>query len=96
MAILVAQLSDPVRIVAVIAVLWAISKLYRGESKIVPTVVGLIVVAVVLSVVLASMQAAALPAATWMMMTVTGFVANCIIWGICAGLLKAYRSQVAG
>lgn len=89
-AILFAQTVDPVRVVLVLLSLWVVSKLYDKGQRLVPSFVAMALSAVLATFALAAMQAPR-PMDEWAAMTVTGFVACCLLWAVTAAATGAYQ-----
>ena len=88
--ILLAQISDPIRIALVIFTIWFLSTLFdRGKSRLTATCIGLAIVAIGLGLFLHAHSGDN----WWAVSAVFGFVANCLIWAICYGALRFYRWQ---
>ncbi|MEN3146118.1 hypothetical protein ABCW43_02265 [Neorhizobium sp. IRAMC:178] len=92
-ALLIAQITDPIRIAGVLLGMWFVWSSYEGKRRLLPLVVALVVVAVLSALMLSQMRELRLPFSYHAFTTATGFVANCIIAGAAYGITRLFKSK---
>ncbi|SCW38992.1 hypothetical protein SAMN02927900_01286 [Rhizobium mongolense subsp. loessense] len=93
LAILIAMVADPIRIVAVLLCVAFICKTYAPGRRLLVTAVSLAIIAAILQLLIESMHVVPSSAGELVVKTIIGYVATWIIAGIIFGCVKFFSAR---